>query len=157
MFTAEMAGAQVRPAYTKNVDEPGRAPYEVWTEFSSFNCSFGCTNFTIFFDTILFDLPAVPAGKRLVIQNVSGRIPTRSGGHVALQSERVISLQKVKWGFFGPFFPFADVSVGLSGFSSQAFTTFGPGEVPHVNIYAPSHSSYDSSITFSGYLIDAAN
>ena len=155
VFTTNEAVAQVRPAIVKNVDEPGRTPYEVWAEFTKFSCSFNCSNFIVFGDVILFDLAPVPAGKRWVIQHVSGRIPTSApGATVALQSQVIISLQFVKWGFYGPFFP-ATGGAGLSAFSADAFTTYGPGEVPHVNVFAPSASNYFSFITFSGYLIDA--
>jgi hypothetical protein len=85
-----------------------------------------------------------------VIQHVSGTIPTSSSGSVQLSS---YTNSKLKWSFYGPFFP----RYGISGFSSQVFTTFGPGEVPLVDIYATSHANIICEIVVSGYLIDAEN
>ena len=55
--------AQTRAAIVKNVDEPGRAPY---TQNAFANCG------TVGLCDITF--PAVPAGRRLVITNVSANI-----------------------------------------------------------------------------------
>ena len=61
------APAQVRPAVVKNIDEPGRIPYQqhVAAAKASANCG---GNFCDFL------LPTVPAGKRLVITNFSGHL-----------------------------------------------------------------------------------
>lgn len=68
MLGADGAFGQVRPAYTKNVDEPGRLPYEQIIEFSRFGCSTtNCSKFRLLGGTFLFDAPLVPAGKRLVL------------------------------------------------------------------------------------------
>jgi hypothetical protein len=155
-FLSDEAVAQIRPAYTKNVDEPGRQPYEVWVEFTKFGCSWNCKDFLDFSPNYLFDLDPVPAGKRWVIVKASGRIPTVDpSAAVALQSQVIISFQFVKWSFHGPFFPMTSVNAGLSGFSADVFTTYGPGEIPHINVYAPDPSNYFSYIVLSGYLIDA--
>jgi hypothetical protein len=146
------SAAQVRAATTKNIDEPGRQPYEVWVDFNFAGCEVGCSNYTSLGDIAIFDLPPVPAGKRLVIRHISGRLPTTSlEAHVAFQAQRVMALQSLKWTFFGPFY----LSSNMVGFSSEVFTTYGPGETPHVNLYIPSHNSFFADMAVSGYLIDA--
>ena len=148
--------AQIRPAYTKNVDEPGRQPYEYYIEFGvSSGCSFNCSNFVSFGSVILFDGPEVPAGKRLVIQHLSGRLPNNSGTNVsvALQQSQVLSLQLVKWAFFGPFF----AQFSMVGFHGEAFATYGPGERPHFNVVLPDQNNFIGYVNISGYLIDANN
>lgn len=65
LMAAEV-NAQTRPAYTKNVDEPGLVPYSFAFNVSQNSC--GCTN------CCFVRTPPVPAGKRLVIRNVSGSV-----------------------------------------------------------------------------------
>jgi hypothetical protein len=68
MLGADGAFGQIRPADTKNVDEPGRLPYEQVIEFSRFGCSTtNCSNFRLLGGTFLFDAPPGPAGKRLAL------------------------------------------------------------------------------------------
>ncbi len=63
--TAGEAIAQIRPAYTKNVDEPGRMPYQNTVNISGI--TFGnCSNVLC---AVAF--PTVPTGKRLVVEHVS--------------------------------------------------------------------------------------
>jgi len=70
---AATASAQVKSAYVKNVDEPGRLPYQVTMNFSTgVQCSAG--------DCILpighFPSTPIPQFKRLVLQHVSLLVPT---------------------------------------------------------------------------------
>lgn len=155
LLASAAASAQVRPAYIKNVDERGRAPFEMYVEFSRDGCSFNCTNFLAFESVYLFDAPAVPAGKRLVVEQVTGRLPNNSTANVsvALQSERVVSLQFVKWAYFGPF----QTQFSMVAFRSDAFATYGPGEQPHFNLVLPAGNNFFGFVTLSGYLIDANN
>jgi hypothetical protein len=146
-----------RAAITKNVDEPGRQPYEAYVEFGfPTGCIVGCSNFFTGGNTVTFELPAIPTGKRFIIRHVSGVFPTTS-----LSEECMMSLQnsqnKNKWAFYGPFYPFA-----LSGtvrYSSDAFTTYGPGEAPHVYLFVrdldKSSPAASYSLIVGGYLIDA--
>ena len=130
-------------------------PYEVYAEFSTSDCSVGCTNLVSGATYVLFDLAPVPSGKRWVITRITGRVPFVSDvAHVALLSMRITSLQFVKEAFFGPYFP--AVGSELKGFSTGAFSSYGPGETPHVQVQsAQALSTYGSFLTFSGYLIDA--
>jgi hypothetical protein len=145
----------------QNTDEPGRQPHAVWVEFvggGSGLCSWNCENISIFGNVILLDVSVpVPEGKRWVITHVSGRIPTAQPfGHVALQSQRVISAQRIVAGYFGPFTPILDSgSQIMLGFSGPIFATVGPGEKAHLNILAPNVNSFFAFVSLSGYLIDA--
>jgi len=66
--------AQVRPAAVKNVDEPGRVPFQAYLTGLKGN---GCgTNFCT------LNLPAIPTGKRLVITNFAGNAALQSGSTV---------------------------------------------------------------------------
>ena len=137
----------------ENVDEPGRQPYEAYIEFTRFSCSgFNCSNFASLGDVVLFDGPVVPSGKRLVLQHVSGRVPNAGTDNVSvlLQQSQVLSQQLVKWGFYGPFFP----QFSLTAFSAPAYTTYGPGERPHLNLILPAGNNFVGYIALSGYLID---
>jgi hypothetical protein len=153
---APEADAQIRPAYVKNVDEPGRIPYEECIEFSVIGCSsLNCSNYNSLGTVSLFDGPAVPAGKRLIVQRVSGRLPNNTGDgvSVALQGSQIVSMQSVKWVHFGPYFS----QLSMIGFGAEAFATYGPGQRPHVNVVLPDHNNFIGFVTISGYLIDATN
>jgi hypothetical protein len=65
--------AQVRAALVKNVDEPGLNPFSQSFVLSTNACS--CTN------CCFISTDTVPAGKRLVIQNVSGWFPLSSAAN----------------------------------------------------------------------------
>jgi hypothetical protein len=80
-----MAHAQAKPALVRNIDEPGRNPYQQSISFQQ-NTFAGCT-----INSCVVTFNAVPAGRRLVVTYVSARYhdPT----------------------FFGP----AGVSLGLNG------------------------------------------
>ena len=154
--------AQVRPALVKNTDEAYRQPYQVYAEFFPNTSGNGCqnpncSNFTGFSNAFLFDLPVVPAGKRLVIRHVSGRLGTGQTAELSVyfQDSQIFFPQNVRWSFFGPFFSTA--GGGMAAFGSDANFSYGPGERPHVNLFLPGHNNYIGYITVSGYLIDAAN
>jgi hypothetical protein len=69
-FTAKPLLAQIRAALVQNVDEPGRTPY------MSSAATFGCTACTLQFKP-------VPAGKRLVTNNITGLIALETPGVVS--------------------------------------------------------------------------
>lgn len=65
-LAAGEASAQTRPAYVKNVDEPGLVPFRMTFRVTQSDC--GCTN------CCFVQSETVPAGKRLVIRKVSGYV-----------------------------------------------------------------------------------
>lgn len=64
----EAIAQTIRATLIKNIDEPGRTPYQVFLQSARGEANCG-TNYCSFL------LPAVPANKRLVITNVSYSIP----------------------------------------------------------------------------------
>ena len=154
--------AQLRAALTKNVDEPGRTPWETRSQFLPGSGCFGvsdCYNGFSGSTFARFELRAVPAGKRWVVQTATGGFTNAIGRITQIQLVSPpfggVVFDGLKWSFAGPFFagtPFASAI-----FNANLFTTFGPGETPGVRIDgSPSLSGY-FVVTFSGYLIDAAN
>ena len=160
--TRSEAIAQIRAALVKNVDEPGRTPWETRSQFlpNAGGCygTSDCYNYSEGTSYALFDLRPVPAGKRWVVQSATGVLVNGTGrtNNIELGSPRGFLLfDGTKWAFAGPFNP--GVSFGAAIFSTNLFATFGPGETPFVKVTAtPSLSGY-SVIVFSGYLIDATN
>lgn len=158
-----IVNTQSDPVPIHNSNEPGSVPYEVSFEFclTAGYCflfegysSTPCANTYFSGATLMFDLPAVPSNKRLIIKRVSGLLPADQpeNAHVALQGQRIVSLQHLKWLYAGPFFLMVS---GLYGFDSgDMFITYGPEETPHINIRAPAPSNYNCNMAISGYLID---
>lgn len=66
--------AQVRAAWTKNVDEPGLVPFTFTFQVSQTECN--CTN------CCFVNTSPVAAGKRLVIKNVSGHVSLTAVGNL---------------------------------------------------------------------------
>jgi hypothetical protein len=82
-ISSDAALAQTRPALIKNIDEPGRNPYQAFVTFSlttpSTDNSYFCQQPPD--PPVCFLLyPSVPIGRRLVIENVTGRIDVRAPG-----------------------------------------------------------------------------
>ena len=159
-FLAGDAAAQIRPAYTKNVDEPGRVPWETRSQFlpNAGGCWVpqDCYNYEDGSGYATFDLRPVPAGKRWIVQMATGGLVNGQGRitNIELRNTRgFLVFDGVKWTFGGPF------SQGTSFdsviFNAPLWAEFGPGETPTVRVTGdPSLSGY-SVIVFTGYLIDA--
>ena len=154
-FAANEAAAQARPAFVKNVDEPGRLPYNATVEFTRTSCSFSCSNFVTFGPVLLFDAPSVPTGKRLVVQWVSADLPSdNSLNSISFQRSPIIANQQAIWQFHGPYYP-TNTPPGIWGMNSGAFFTVEPGESPHLRVKLGAANNFVASISISGYLIDA--
>ena len=154
--------AQVRPALVKNVDEPGRTPWETRSQFlpNAGGCygTSDCFNYSEGSSFALFDLRPVPAGKRWVVVSATGVLVNGNGrtNNIELGSPRGFLLfDGTKWGFGGPYSP--GVSFDSVIFNANLFASFGPGETPFVKVTATPNLSGYSVIVFSGYLIDATN
>ena len=159
LLVVQDAAAQVRPAYTKNVDERGRVPYAFEVEFTPGNCGSNCFNFAGNSFSYDFDAPAVPAGKRLVIESVSAILPsnqlTNRLAPKTMATNSVTGAQK--WAYYGPYFGVPGGLIAGVGMSSMAFVTYGPGESPHISLILGNRIGIGGSVTLSGYLIDAVN
>ena len=88
---------------------------------------------------------------------VSADLPSdNSFNSISFQESPVISNQKAKWQYHGPFF--ATSSAGnIRGMSSAAFFTYEAGEQPHLRVRLGTPNGFFSSVTIGGYLIDAVN
>jgi hypothetical protein len=154
------AAAQIRAALVKNVDQPGRTPYQMLSGVVGGGCFRGsCLNITSSPDSVMYDLPPIPAGKRWVVNMASGGFIDATGRvtQIELRNGRgAVVFDSLKWIFSGPYGTgtvFSSVN-----FSEQLFTTFEPGETPTVRVSAstPTVGSY-FVLSFDGYLIDASN
>ena len=154
--------AQIRAALVKNVDEPGRTPWETRSQFLP-NAG-GCFSTSDCYDYVdgttfaMFDLRPVPAGKRWVVQMATGGLVNGDGRitTIELRSNRNgIVFDGAKWLFGGPYQAYP--AFGSTIFSANIAVTFGPGEIPTVRVSGSPNLSGYSVLVFSGYLIDASN
>lgn len=150
------AGAQTRAASVKDVDAPGRVPYEYAIEWTRYGCSTNCSALVAYNGrrAFQFDGVAVPAGKRFIVQSVTATLPSSGSATavIALNNSQSDSLYRPKWSFFGPFFA---TTQGTLGMTSAAFATIEAGQSPHVYLdFAGNPTNNFVFVTLSGYLID---
>lgn len=155
--------AQIRPAFTKNVDEPGRTPRSTLSQFflqaGASGCYGGdCANYLGFGSTgAIFDLPPVPAGKRWIVVMATGGFVSGDGRVIEIQlqnSRGSLIFDSLKWIFGGPYSK--SPSFAAATFSERMFATFEPGETPSLRVTTDGAIGF-STIALQGYLIDANN
>jgi hypothetical protein len=134
------------PALTSSVDDPGRVAYQS-TAFADCAGAGG---------SCFLALSAVPSGRRLVIQHVSGRLTfTSSPGNVGVEVLATKSGSSVISFFFVPVNPFAG---GFFSFFDQPVLGYlDAGAVPRIDAFSgnPSFAGSTTGIfTVSGYLLD---
>jgi hypothetical protein len=153
--TATVANTAVSPLWVRDVESPVRTPLEISAEYAPGNQCTNCTNMSTTLypvtNVVLFDLAPVPPGKRWVVKHISGLI---------LGTNPIILLQTQRDADFPPrrhiklaissFFRLDSPNTPV--FGNEVFTTYGPGEVPHVYVADPVQAG--GNITRSGYLID---
>ena len=154
--------AQIRAALIKNVDEPGRTPWETRSQIlpNAGGCYMpaDCSNYTDGATYAVFDLRPVPAGKRWIVQSISGGLVNGNGrtNNIELSNIRTgLLFDGVKLAFGGPFYP--GTSFGSAIFSANVHANFGPGETPTVRVTATPNLAGYTVIVVSGYQIDATN
>jgi hypothetical protein len=158
-FTAKPLLAQIRAALIASIDEPGRAPYESLATFfaSSPVCAVagggtGCN----------LDFPSVPAGKRLVLTNITGVIFVTSPGLVRdlqLGSTTVAFRGLIPSALIGPILAPLGGTDNMVGVSASVKHFFDAGDHPRLLVTTePTQlSNLDiSEITLSGYLVDCS-
>jgi hypothetical protein len=147
-----LLAAAVKAALIKNVDEPGRLPYEAHATFQPAGCiSSDCSSFITNGTTLKFNLPASPVGKRLIIKSVTAFLPANSGTGLAIS---LANNSVGKWAYYGPFTP----TLGNYNMNSQnTFFTYEPGEKPVVIVISPNFTALLGEVSVNGYLIDASN
>jgi len=142
-FYAKPLFAQVRSALVKNIDEPGRAPYQVPVFCQAATCNF-------------IALTPVPAHSRLVIEHVSLDVGSGSGSPVL-----TIRLGVPFQGPFGlevgppfTFLPFTAVLSGIDFYVNQTVQAyFEAGITPALQVGV----GQDGGIVFgsvSGHIVD---
>jgi len=148
---ADKAVAQIRAVLMKNVDEPGRMPYQHEVDTSAAEC----------FPFICFiDFPAVPAGKRLVVQHVTAAVFVAAGGQpdfFAFGDSPVVTSHNIA--VIQPVFT-PETITGLTVWllDRDVRVYYEPGTVPRLKIFASAPlNTAISNYTLHGYLIDATN
>jgi hypothetical protein len=143
-FTAGHAIAQaVRAALVSNVDDPGRIPYQKIV-YDNVCASSVC----------LMYFPPVPAGKHLVITNVSGRLNTNVPGGSLITPELLAA--GVITVYFPTLFQGTYAGVNTFIFNQQTQVTYDAGEAPLFSIYMGAFGTSYSSAVLTGYLLDCS-
>ena len=146
-FTAGPAIAQaVRAALVSNVDDPGRVPYQVGINdpVAFLDCSSVCVT----------EAPQVPAGKRLVITNVSGVLLTGlPSGSVILPSVLGSGNTPI---YLGVVFSGTKNGSNWFTFNQPIRLFFDAGSIPKVGVTLGASTSGASFFTLSGYMLDCS-
>lgn len=161
VLTAAAAEAQVRPAAVKNVDEPGRVPYQhVFSAVPGADTGCGlnfCTK----------DFPAVPAGKRLVVTDFYGTVSLKPAATV--HSLRLRALDRtdpthpaLRAVFEVPNDPDAYYDVALTtglrrySFGAKVTMYVEATHVPALDFWTGGllNTEWPTEITLVGYLVD---
>lgn len=156
--TSSSARAAVRAAFVQVIDEPGRNPYQTNREFaynfqgSDYQCvQSGPPECNLFF-------PGVPAGKRLVIENVTGAISVLSpafprplnlqaaGAHLALVP--MFLMAGIESGFLG------NQLVYVVNAQVKHYVEGGQSPVISVSMVGNPGDLLNGSIAISGYLVE---
>jgi len=161
--TPATVAAQTRPALVKDVDEPGRVPFQYIASAAPGPGASSCgVNFCN------FELPAVPAGKRLVITDFYGTVSLRPGGTVhSLRLSVWDKTDPAGWVIMGmfevPHNPDAYYNVALTfelrrySFQSKLLMYVDAGFAPSIEFWtggADLHASWPSQIMVVGYLVN---
>jgi hypothetical protein len=141
------------PAIGSSIDEPGRVPYvsSVLDLGNTCGLGFECD----------FNFPVVPAGHRLVIQEISGFIQFNYNPGVFVQVFLSASGASSSQGqFLVNSLTFGNASFGgsIASFTQPFHAYFDPGQTPVVSVQArnatfPNDNSTEVA-TLKGYLID---
>jgi hypothetical protein len=149
-FAITPALAQTRAALVKNVDEPGRAPYQHTVDFSPGECT--TPSFCI------VEFPAVPAGKRLVVENITVYAAVAEGGAPTLLAfgDLFVTNQGNRY-VLAPAFTQSMTAFGSTfhALDRAVRVYYEPGEIPKVKIGASASFVIISNMSLHGYLIDA--
>ncbi|HEY2381327.1 MAG TPA: hypothetical protein VGK48_09120 [Terriglobia bacterium] len=146
--------AQIRPTYTKNVDEAGRLPYQHEVDVSPGSSACPSSSFCF------VDFPAVPAGKRLVVQHITALVGVASGGQpnlFAFGDDFTTNTGNIA--IIQPTFTQGPTILGANFWSLDKDITvyYEPGTAPRLKISASAGMAFVSNFTLHGYLIDAVN
>ena len=153
-LAAGTASAQTRAALVKNVDEPGRTPYQTMVDFDP--------NPPVCSGAIcIIRFPAVPAGKRLVVEHVSVLVGVSGGGQpsfLAFGDFAVVNSNNIA--IITPVF--ANTGINMGGVMFWALDRpvrvyFEAGAVPKLKLILSTNPAFVGEASVVGYLIDATN
>jgi hypothetical protein len=136
-YYAVPALAQARAALIKNIDEKGRNPY-IQSGFLS--CAAGTGLCDLFF-------PAVPSGKRLVIEQVSANINTSATPNA--------TFLVVSGGTYFTLAPSGSAASTFFAVNARVLAFYESGQTPVYRVAMPSSSpGVAIGATVAGYLVD---
>jgi hypothetical protein len=142
----------VRAALVKNVDETGLVPFSQTFTISQTEC--GCTN------CCFIRTAAVPAGKRLVIQNISGFFPLSGAGNAGFINVRqetpgagdaavintITPVFRTQWN--GGDYPAYE-------FNQMMLAFVDPGKTAGISIFSGVNFGFRSGVlTINGYMVN---
>jgi hypothetical protein len=160
---AEDAIAQIRAALVKNVDAPGRAPYQQMVPFAPGSFGASCPG-AFPWTACVVSFPPVPAGKRLVVEHVTMMF------HGFQPTFFTVGNQSTSDDFPDPFTG-SHVAVMKPDFASGGNTNAGPrwfidrpirvyfepGDTPKLTVGSTGIGGGPGKASIHGYLIDATN
>jgi len=143
-YYAVPAYAQVRAALIQDRDSEARNFYQ------QYNSSGGCTG------TCIVEFPAVPAGKRLIVKQVSAIITFTVSGATPPAD---VELRDHTGGLLFQFLPIVAAPANFGAqtqFSvhSGVLASYDAGQIPAVDAFTPSGQTYSLLAQISGYTID---
>lgn len=147
LASPERVQAQIRPAYTKNVDEKGRIPYQTEQLIITSTCTF---NGFLYFCN--HELPAVPAGKRLVIEQVTMFAALASGDPDSFRFIDAVSNGTLAW--IQPTFSRRPTIPTHFFLDRPVHVYYEPNQTPSIR-FSASGQPLSIEFTVHGYLIDA--
>jgi hypothetical protein len=142
-LTAKPLLAQIKAAFVENVDEPGRSPYSSTTTFNPAKCDLNAI-------LCLAEFTAVPAGKRLIATNLTGRIDVQTPGVIfdfTLSVDNQVTV---------PTTLLAGVNrsgANMIGVNAPLLAFAGAGSTPSVFMESGTQTG-SFRLTLSGYLVD---
>lgn len=151
--TPTTAVAQTRPALVKNVDEPGRMPYQAMVEFNG-----GGEPTCPIPGFCIVSFPDVPAGKRLVVERLTVLVGVTGAGqpNYVTFGDGFVS----NGGNIAIVMPNFAPSIEVMGVTFWALSEvvrvyYGPGTTPKVKLGATANFGFVANVSLHGYLIDA--
>jgi hypothetical protein len=141
-FYAVPAIAQVRAAIVQNRDEPARNFYS-----SQLSCSINTSGYCV------VDYPAVPTGKRLIIQHVSS-IETMPAQNTITSIDL-----RTKGGAIGAFMNALPGPANIAGAAyystnDNVLVSYDAGAQPEFIVFTTSSANFTTVAIISGYMID---
>jgi hypothetical protein len=149
MSLANPAWGQPPTRSVKNVDEKGRVPYQTTQLIITSTCSF---NSILYFCD--HTLPAVPAGKRLVVEHITMFAALASGVPDSLRFLNPVSNGTLFW--VQPTFTPRAIDSAHSFLDRPVHVYYEPGQSPMIRLQTTGQP-VSVEFTVHGYLIDAEN